>query len=65
MTFYTYNGRATQPQVLLQNVHVELVRKIVLINIEVANAQLYYNLLLGNNYMYAFLIYVQYYDFSP
>ena len=48
-----YDGRSAQPQVLLTNVPIQLAGKIVLINIEVINAQLDYNLLLGRSYMYA------------
>ena len=35
------------------NVPIELLGKTVFIDIEVVNAQLYYNLLLGHSYMYA------------
>ena len=48
-----YDGRSAQPQGLLTNVPVQLAGKTVLINIEVINAQLDYNLLLGRSYMYA------------
>ena len=48
-----YDGHSAQPQGLLTNVPVQLAGKMVLINIEVINAQLDYNLLLGRSYMYA------------
>ena len=48
-----YDGRSAQPQGLLTNVPVQLASKTVLIDIEVINAQLDYNLLLGRSYMYA------------
>ena len=47
-----YDDCSAQPQGILTNVPVELSRKIVLIDIEVVNAQLDYNLLLGRSYMY-------------
>ena len=48
-----YDGRSAQPQGLLTNVPLQLAGKTVLVNIEVINAQLDYNLLLGRSYMYA------------
>ena len=48
-----YDDRSTQPQGLLTNVPLQLAGKTILINIEVINAQLDYNLLLGCSYMYA------------
>ena len=47
-----YDGCVSQPQGVIMNVPIELEGKTVLINIEVVNAQLEYNLLLGHNYMY-------------
>ena len=52
-TLRAYDGRVSQPQSILTNVPVELADKTVLINIELVNAQLDYNLLLGRSYMYA------------
>ena len=48
-----YDGHSTKAQGILLNVSVSLADKMVLIDIEVINAQLYYNLLLGSSYMYA------------
>ena len=52
MTLCTYKGFAAQPRGLLLDVHVDLARNIVLIDIGVVNSQLDYNLLLGCSYMY-------------
>ena len=51
-SLHAYDGRAPQPHGIFMNVHVELANKIILIDIEVVNAQLNYNLLLGRSYMY-------------
>ena len=50
---WDYDGHPTKTQEILAHVPITLVRKTVLINIEVVNAQLDYNLLLGRSYMYA------------
>ena len=46
-----YNGCTSQPQRLLLNILVELDDKTILIDIEVVNSQLDYNLLARRNYM--------------
>ena len=52
-TLQDYDGHPTKSQGILPHVPITLARKIVLIDIEVVNAQLDYNLLLGISYMYA------------
>jgi hypothetical protein len=53
ITLRAYDGRPSSPKGLFQNVPVELGGKNILINIEVIDAQLNYNILLGRSYMYA------------
>ena len=53
MNMRVYDGHPTKAQGILHHVPITLSRKIVLIDIEVVNAQLDYNLLLGRSYMYA------------
>ena len=53
MTLWAYDGHPTKSQGILPHVPITLAKKIVLINIEVINAQLDYNLILGRIYMYA------------
>jgi hypothetical protein len=53
ITLRTYNGRPSSPEGLFQNVPVELGGKTILIDIEVIDAQLDYNILLRCSYMYA------------
>ena len=48
-----YDGHPTKAQGILPHFPITLAGKIVLIDIEVANTQLDYNLLLGRSYMYA------------
>jgi hypothetical protein len=48
-----YDGRSASPEGIFQNVPIELGGKTVLIDIEVIEAQLEYNILLGRTYMYA------------
>jgi hypothetical protein len=48
-----YDGRPTSPIGLCQNVPIELGGKTILIDIEVIDAQLDYNILFGRTYMYA------------
>ena len=48
-----YDGHPTKAQGILPHVPITLDGKTVLIDIEVVNAQLDYNLLLGRSYMYA------------
>ena len=48
-----YDGRPSAPVGLYQNVLVFLASKMVLINLEVLDAQLDYNILLGRSYMYS------------
>ena len=52
MTLWDYDGNPTKAQGILPHVPIMLARKIVLIDIEVINAQLEYNLLLRRSYMY-------------
>ena len=53
MILRSYDGRAAQPRYLLPNVPTKLDGKIVLIEREVFNSNIEYNLLLGRSYMYA------------
>jgi hypothetical protein len=53
ITLRAYDGRPSSPEGLFQNVPVELGGKTILIDIEVIDAQLDYNILLGRSYMYA------------
>jgi hypothetical protein len=53
ITLRTYDGRPSSPEGLFQNVPVELGGKTILIDIEVMDAQLDYNILLCRTYMYA------------
>ena len=48
-----YDGHPTKAQGILPHVPITLVEKIVLIDIEVVNAQLDYNLLFRRSYVYA------------
>jgi hypothetical protein len=48
-----YDGQSSSPEGLFQNVHVELRGKTILIDIEVIDAPLDYNILFGHRYMYA------------
>ena len=52
-TLRAYDGNPTKSQGILPHVPITLAEKIVLIDIEVVNAQLDYNLLLGRSYMYS------------
>ena len=52
-TLRAYDGCTTQQQGILKNVLIELAGKTMLIDNEVVNAQLDYNLVLGCNYMYS------------
>jgi hypothetical protein len=53
ITLRAYDGRPSSPEGLFQNVPVELGGKTVLIDIEVIDAPLDYNILFGHSYMYA------------
>jgi hypothetical protein len=53
ITLRAYDGRPSSPEGLFQNVPVELGGKTILIDIEVIDAQIDYNILLGCSYMYA------------
>ena len=53
MTVWAYDGHPTKAQGILPHFPITLAGKIVLIDIEVVNAQLDYNLLLERSYMYA------------
>ena len=48
-----YDGHSNKAQRILSNVPISLAGKTVLVDIEVFNTQLDYNLLLGHSYMYA------------
>ena len=52
-TLWAYDDYPTKAQGILPHVPITLAGKTVLIDIEVVNAQLDYNLLLGRSYMYA------------
>ena len=52
-TLRTYDGHPTKAQGILPHVPITLAGKTVLIDIEVVNVQLDYNLLLRRSYMYA------------
>ena len=51
-TLWAYDGHPTKDQGILPHVPITLAGKIVLIDIEVINAQLDYNFLLGRSFMY-------------
>lgn len=53
MILCSYDGYPSQQQGILKNVSIELVGKSVLIDIEVFNAPLDYNIPFGFNYMYS------------
>jgi hypothetical protein len=53
ITLRAYDGRPSSPEGLFQNVPVELGGKTILIDIEVIDAPLNYNILFGHSYMYA------------
>ena len=52
-TLWDYDGHPTKSQGILPHAPITLDEKTVLIDIEVVNAQLDYNLLLGRSYIYA------------
>jgi hypothetical protein len=53
ITLRAYDGQPTSSIGICQNVPIELGGKTILIDIEVIDAQLDYNILFGRNYMYA------------
>ena len=53
ITLRAYDRRPSSPEGLLQNVPVELGGKTILIDIEVIDVTLDYNILFGRSYMYA------------
>ena len=53
MNLWAYDGHPTKAKGILPHVPMTLARKTVLIDIEVVNTQLDYNLLLRRSYMYA------------
>jgi hypothetical protein len=53
ITLRAYDGRPSSPEGLFQNVSIKLGGKTVLIDIEVIDASLDYNILFGHSYMYA------------
>jgi hypothetical protein len=53
ITLRAYDGRPSYPKGLFQNVPIELRSKTILIDIEVIDAPLDYNILFGRSYMYA------------
>jgi hypothetical protein len=52
ITLRAYDDRPSQPEGLYQNVPIELGGKTILIDIEVIDSQLYYNILFGHSYIY-------------
>ena len=52
MTLHAYDVHPSQLHGIFRNVDLNLASKLVLINIEVVNAPIYYNILLGHSYMY-------------
>ena len=52
-TLKEFDGQGFQPHGLISSLAVELGGKIVSIQVEVVDAPLYYNLLLGRNWFYA------------
>jgi hypothetical protein len=62
ITLRSYDGRPSSPKGLFQNVLVELGRKTILIDIEVIDTPLNYNILFGHRYMYAMKV-ISYYVF--
>ena len=55
ITLRAYDERPLAPIGLFQDVSVELVSKTVLIDIDILDAQLDYNILLGRSYMYVMM----------
>jgi hypothetical protein len=53
ITLRAYDGRPSSPKGIFQNVLIELGGKTILIDIEVIDAPLDYNILFGHRYMYA------------
>jgi hypothetical protein len=53
ITLRAYDGRSSSSEGIFQNVPVELGGKTILIDIEVIDAPLEYNILLGHTYMYS------------
>jgi hypothetical protein len=53
ITLRAYDGRPSSPEGLFQNFPIELGGKTILIDIEVIDAPLDYNILFGRSYMYA------------
>ena len=53
ITFHAYDGHPSKPKVLYQNVHNEVIVKTILINVEVVDVVLDYNIILGCSFMYA------------
>jgi hypothetical protein len=53
ITLRAYDGQRSSPEGLFQNVPIELRGKIILIDIEVIDALLDYNILFGRSYMYS------------
>ena len=56
MTLKAFDGRGFQPHGLISSLSVELGGKIVSIQVEVVDAPLDYNLLLGRNWFYAMTV---------
>jgi hypothetical protein len=53
ITLRAYDGRPFSPKELFKNVSIELRGKTILIDIEVIDPLLDYNILFGHSYMYA------------
>jgi hypothetical protein len=58
ITLRAYDGRPSSTKRLFQNVLIKLGGKTILIDIEVINAPLDYNILFGRSYMYALKVFV-------
>jgi hypothetical protein len=53
ITFHTYDGLPLEPLGIHQNVPIEFKNKTILIDINVVDFPLYYNILLGHSYIYS------------
>ena len=60
ITLRDYDERPLSPKGLFQNVPVELGGKTILIDIEVIDTPLDYNILFGHSYMYAMKVFASF-----
>jgi len=60
ITLRAYDARPSSPEGLFQNVPIELGGKTILIDIEVIDAPLDYNIVFGCSYMYAIKFFTSY-----